>query len=579
MNLVRGRLRRVRARLAVVSIDRCAVDRIAARRVAIHAPRFRGAVVRGIAALAACAALCNAPLPASAAVPDKTLVFCSEGSPAGFDPAQYTTSVESTASAYPVYNRLVEFAKGGTKVEPGLAESWEIAPDGLTYTFHLRHGVKFQTTPYFKPTREFNADDVLFTFDRMRDPDNAFRKAYPVRFPYFTDMGLDKSIAKIEKLDPYTVRMTLSAVNAPFLSDLAMPFTSLLSAQYADQLLKSNTASDINQKPVGTGPFIFRSYTKDATIRFDGNPDYWKPGDVQVSKLIFAITIDPSVRVQKLKRNECQVMAYPKPADLDMIRSDANLQMPSQAGFNLGYLAYNTQHKPFDNVDVRRALDMAIDKDAIIKSVYQGAGQRASAPMPPTQWSYDKDLKDAPFDPAKAKAMLAKAGFANGFDVTLWAMPVQRPYNPNARLMAEMIQADWEKIGVHAKIVTYEWAEYMKRAQAGEHDAMLIGWTGDNGDPDNWLAVLLGCDAINGSNYARWCYKPFDDLIVKARATTDIGTRTKLYTQAQEIFKDQVPYTPIAHSTVYQPLGKNVTGFAIDPFGPTQFAGVGLKSP
>ncbi|TKC78197.1 ABC transporter substrate-binding protein [Trinickia terrae] len=513
----------------------------------------------------------------AASLPNKTLVYCSEGSPAGFDAAQYTTSVEFSASAYTVYNRLVEFEHGGTKVEPGLAESWEISPDGLTYTFHLRHGVKFQTTSFFKPTREFNADDVMLTFERMFDPNHPFRKAYPVQLPYFTDMGLDKSIAKIEKLDPYTVRFTLNAVNAPFLQEIAMPFASILSAEYVEQLMKAGKASDINFYPVGTGPFIFRSYTKDATIRFDGNPDYWKPDVVQVGKLIFSIAVDPAVREQKLRQNECQVMSYPRPQDIAGLKSDPDLQLPSEVGFNLGYLAYNVTHKPLDNAQVRQALDMAINKKAIIDSVYQGAGQAATNPMPPTQWSYDKSLRDAPYDPDKAKALLAQAGFPDGFDITLWAMPVQRPYNPNARLMAEMIQADWAKVGVRAKITTYEWGEYIKRGHAGEHDAMLIGWTGDNGDPDNWLGVLLGCDAVNGSNFAKWCYKPFEELIQKGRTTTDIAERTKYYTQAQQLFKQQVPFTPIAHSTVYQPLRKNVTGFKIDPFGPTQFWYVGLK--
>ncbi|HTR08535.1 MAG TPA: ABC transporter substrate-binding protein [Paraburkholderia sp.] len=516
--------------------------------------------------------------PASAAVlPDKTLVFCSEGSPAGFDSAQYTTGLEFSAASYTVYNRLVEFEHGGTKVEPGLAQSWEISPDGLTYTFHLRHGVKFHTTSFFKPTREFNADDVMLTFERMFDPNNAFRNAYPVQFPYFKDMGLNESISKIEALDPYTVRFTMKTVNAPFLSELAMPFASIISAEYADQLMKAGKASDINLYPVGTGPFIFVSYTKDATIRFDGNPDYWKPGVVRVSKLIFSITPDAAVREQKLIKNECQVMTYPRPQAIASLESDPELQVLHQVGFNLGLLGYNTTHKPLDKVEVRQALDMAINKKAIIDSVYAGAGQLATNPMPPTQWSYNKALKDAPYDPDKAKDMLAKAGFPNGFDITLWAMPVQRPYNPNARLMAEMIQADWEKIGVHAKIVTYEWGEYIKRAHAGEHDAILIGWTGDNGDPDNWLGVLLGCASVNGSNFSKWCYPPFEDLIQKGRATTDISARTAYYMQAQEIFKQQVPFTPIAHSTVFQPMRKNVTGFKIDPFGPTQFWNVGLK--
>ncbi|MGF6243363.1 dipeptide transport system substrate-binding protein [Paraburkholderia sp. GAS38] len=521
---------------------------------------------------------CLTPVAAPAAtLPDKTLVFCSEGSPAGFDTAQYTTSVEFTAGSYTVYNRLVEFAHGSTDIEPGLAEKWDVSPDGLQYTFHLRHGVKFQTTSFFKPTREFNADDVVFTFERMLDPDQPFHKAYPVPFPYFSDLGLAKNIAKIEALDPYTVRFTLKQVDAPFLQQIAMPFASILSAEYTDQLLKAGKASDINLFPVGTGPFIFRSYTKDDTIRFDGNPDYWKPDVVKVSKLIFAITVDPAVRLQKLKRGECQVMSYPRPADIAAVKADSSLAMPSEVGFNLGILGYNTTKKPLDNVLVRRALDMSINKKAIIESVYQGAGQIATNPMPPTQWGYNKSLKDAPYDIDKAKALLKEAGYPDGFDLTLWAMPVQRPYNPNARLMAEMLQSDWAKIGVKVNIVTFEWGEYIRRAHAGEHEAILIGWTGDYGDPDNWLGVLLGCDSVKGSNFSKWCYKPFDDLITAARSTTDLAQRTKDYMDAQVIFKDQVPFTPIAHSTVYQPISKEVTGFKIDPFGPTQFLGVGLK--
>jgi dipeptide transport system substrate-binding protein len=390
-------------------------------------------------------------------------------------------------------------------------------------------------------------------------------------------MGLDKLITKVEKVDPYTVKFTLAEVNAPFIQNLAMEYASILSAEYTDQLLKDGKAADINQKPVGTGPFIFRSYTKDATIRFDGNPDYWKPNTVKVSKLIFSITPDPGVRVQKLKRDECQVMSYPRPADIAPLKADNNIAMPSQAGFNLGYLAYNVTHKPLDKVEVREALDMAINKKAIIDSVYQGAGQLATNPMPPTQWSYDKSLKVPSYDPEKAKALLSKAGFPSGFEITLWAMPVQRPYNPNGKLMAEMIQADWAKIGVKANIVTYEWGEYIKRAHAGEDDTMLIGWTGDNGDPDNWLGTLLGCDAVNGNNFSKWCYKPFDELVKKGRETNGQDARTKFYVQAQQIFAEQLPFSPIAHSTVYQPMSKKVTDMRIESLGYLRFDGVGMQ--
>jgi len=156
-------------------------------------------------------------------------------------------------------------------------------------------------------------------------------------------------------------------------------------------------------------------------------------------------------------------------------------------------------------------------------------------------------------------------------------MPVQRPYNPNARRMAEIIQADWAKVGVKAKIVTYEWGEYLKRSKNGEHDTVLLGWTGDNGDPDNFLAVLLGCDAVGGANRARWCHKPFEDVIQKAKTVSDVKERTALYERAQKIFKEEAPWVTVAHSVVFKPVRKEVVDFRIDPFGGHPFYGVDLK--
>lgn len=512
------------------------------------------------------------------------LVYCSEGSPAGFDPGQYTTGTDFDASAETIYNRLSEFERGSTNVIPGLATSWDISPDNLTYTFHLRDGVKFHTTPYFTPTRNFNADDVLFTFNRMLDKDMPFRKAYPTEFPYFTDMGMDKNIKSVEKIDDHTVKFTLDKVDAAFIQNMAMHFASIESAEYADKLLKAGNPSDINQKPIGTGPFVFKSYQKDSNIRYTGNKDYWKPEDVKIDNLIFAITTDPSVRMQKLKKNECQITIYPRPADLQSLKEDPNLKMPSQAGFNTGYIAYNVMDKikgsdepnPMAQLKVRQALDMAVNKQQIIDSVYQGAGQLATNVLPPTQWSYDESIKDAPYDPEKAKQLLKEAGIKEGTEITLWAMPVQRPYNPNAKLMAEMLQSDWGKIGIKAKIMTYEWGEYIKRSKGGENGAMLIGWSGDNGDPDNWLGTLFGCDAINGNNFSKWCNPEFDKLITAAKNTTDKEQRTKLYKEAQQLLKEQVPLTPIAHSTVYQPMRKNIEGFKISPLGLMSFYGVSV---
>ncbi|AIR88050.1 ABC transporter substrate-binding protein [Pseudomonas cremoricolorata] len=523
-----------------------------------------------------CALLGAGLLSHSAAALANSLVFCSEGSPAGFDTAQFTSATDNDASA-PLYNRLVEFERGGTAVQPALATHWEVSDDGLRYTFHLREGVRFHSNATFTPTRDFNADDVLFSVRRMLDKQHPFRLAYPTEFPYFVSMGLDRNILAVDSTDPLTVTFTLAQVDAAFIQNLAMSFASILSAEYAEQLLSEGSPADINLKPIGTGPFVFQRYQKDAQIRYRGNREYWAPEQVRLDTLVFSINVDPSVRVQKLRRNECQVTLNPRPADLPQLKTEPALQVLQQAGFNLGYIAYNTQRAPFDQLKVRQALDMAVNKAAILQAVYGEAGQLAVNAMPPTQWSYDATIKDAPFDPAKAKALLTEAGVEPGHEITLWAMPVQRPYNPNAKLMAQMLQADWQAIGFNVRIVSYEWGEYLKRLKNGEHDIALVGWTGDNGDPDNWLGTLYSCAAIGSNNYARWCDGEYDQWVEQARRITDPAQRTALYQRAQQRLKQQVPITPVAHSTVNQPIRRTVLDFQVSPFGRNTFSGVSTE--
>lgn len=506
----------------------------------------------------------------------QTLLYCSEGSPAGFDPAQYTAGTDFDASAYPIYNGIVQFKRAETEIEPALAESWEISEDGKTYTFNLRQGVKFGTTDYFTPTRDFNADDFIFTLKRITDPDFEFNKAYPAEFPYSVGMGLPDIISDIEKVDDYTVKVTLSETNAPFLQNLAMPFAYINSAEYADQLLAADNAADINTKPVGTGPFVFTSYQKDAQIRYTKNPDYWNKDDIHIDNLVFVITKDSAVRAQKVQAGECHVSAYPKPAEIESVKSSGKATVLDQPGFNLGYVGYNVEKPKLSDVKVRQALDMAINKDAIINAVYQSEGVKATNPMPPTQWGYDESLQDAPYDIEKAKSLLQEAGSDN-LEIDLWYMPVQRPYNPNAKLMAEMLQADWAKIGVDTNLVTYEWGEYLNRAAKGEPDVILAGWTGDNGDPDNWLGTLLSCDAVGGNNYSRWCNEDFDTLVTNARQINDQDERINEYVQAQQIFKEQLPWSTMAHSVVTVFTAPNVKDYKISPLGSIRFDGVSVE--
>jgi len=526
---------------------------------------------RSLLVIAVLAVLASTPLSA------KTLVFCSEGSPENFYPGVNTTGTSFDANSQ-IYSRIVDFERGTTKVIPGLAEKWDISPDGTIYTFHLRHGVKWQSNANFKPTRDFSADDVIFAIDRQWKQGNPYFKVTSSNHSYFNDMGMPKLLKSVEKVDDYTVKITLNMPEAPFLSDLAMEYAGIQSKEYADAMLKAGTPEKIDQEPIGSGPFMLVQYQKDAIIRYKAFPQFWG-GKAAIDDLIFAITPDASVRWAKLQKNECQVMPYPNPADLDAIRKDPNVTVLEQPGLNIGYLAYNTTKKPFTDVRVRKAVNMAINKRAIIDAVFLSTGIPAINPIPPTMWSYNTSIKDDPYDPAAAKKLLAEAGYPDGFETDLWAMPVQRPYNPNAKRIAELMQADLAKIGVKAEIKTYEWGEYRKRAQAGEHQMAQLGWTGDNGDPDNFLNTLLGCDSAktNGSNIAKFCYQPFEDLVQKAKHVSDQAERTKLYEQAQVIFKEQAPWFTIAHSVQLKPVRKEVVGFKLSPFGRHTFYGVDMK--
>lgn len=526
-----------------------------------------------LGAVAALAMIASCTVAAEA----KTLVYCSEGSPENFNP-QINTTGTSFDAAYPVYNKLVEFKPGTTTIMPALADSWDVSDDGLTYTFHLHKGVKWHSVKGFTPTRDFNADDVIATFNRAWKADDPYHNVSGGAYDYFNDMGMADLLKSIDKVDDNTVKFTLNEPNAPFIANMAMDFASILSKEYMDAMMKAGTPEQVDQVPVGTGPFIFVDYQKDAVIRYKANPDYFR-GKQKIDNLVFAITPDATARMAKLQAGECQVAPYPSPADIAKLQADPNLQVLEQEGLNVGYVSMNVTKKPFDDVRVRQAMNMAIDKDAIIKAVFQGAGKPAVNPIPPTIWSYDKDIKPYPFDPAKAKALLAEAGYAKGFTTDLWYMPVQRPYNPDAKKIAELIQADLAKLGITAELKSYEWGEYRKRLQAGEHQMGQLGWTGDNGDPDNFMGVLLSCQSARegGQNLSKWCNKDFSDLIDQAKKTSDMAKRTELYMKAQAIFHDDAPWIPIAHSVVYMPMSKKVIGFKVHPLGTHIFEGVDIQ--
>ena len=515
-----------------------------------------------------------ASLCAPALVLAAPLSVCTEASPEGFDVVQYNSLTTTNASADVLMNRLVEFDAADGKVVPSLADSWSVAADGLTYTFKLHPGVKFHTAKWFTPARELNAQDVLFSFQRMLDPANPWHKVNKSGFPHAQSMQLPSLIKQIDAPDPLTVRFTLNHPDSTFLATLSMGFASIYSAEYADQLLKANKTEQLNSEPIGTGPFVFVRFQKDAAVRYKANPDYFQ-GKPAVDPLIYAITPDANVRLQRLKAGECQVALSPKPTDIVAAADDSKLKAVKTPAFMTAFIALNSQHPPLDKPEVRQAINLAFDKASYLKAVFEGSAEAASGPYPPNTWGYAKDLPGYAYDPAKARELLAKAGFKDGFKTTIWTRPSGSLLNPNPGLGAQLLQADLAKVGIKAEIRVIEWGELIGRAKAGEHDLLFMGWAGDNGDPDNFLTPQFSCAAVkSGTNFARYCDQKLDGLISEGKTLSDQAKRSSLYHQAQAIIQQQALWVPLAHPTATVLTSTKVQGYNASPFGRQDFAKV-----
>jgi len=507
-----------------------------------------------------------------------TLVFGRGGDSVGLDPA-YETDGNSFLVCDNIYEALVFYKDESTALEPGLASSWDISKDGKTYTFHLRKGVKFHDgTP-------FNADAVVFSIGRMMKERKLkfYGKGFAIpkqeRPPeYWLSMEMDDTIDSITAVDDHTVVFKLKRVEAPFLANMGMDFADIISPT---AFMKN--PKEFLRDPVGTGPYKFVKWIRDDRIILERNKDYWdKSGGPYLDKVIFRAIPENPVRFLELKGGNIHICQFPNPADVPLAKKDPNLKLISQPGMNIGYLSFNHTKEPWkSNINLRRAIAYAINRKAIVDNIYQGMGQVAKNPIPPTMWGYNHEIKDHPYDPELAKKELAKAGFPGGkglSEVTLWSMPVPRPYNPEGLKVGIAMIGDLAKIGITARIVSYDWGTYLKRQrqQPKDMDLFQLGWTGDNGDPDNFLAILF--DGLASPNIrTQWKNEEYHRLILLGKKTIDQAKRSDIYKKALKLIHDEVPTICVAHSTVIWPAQKNVMNFKLHPTGSVRIKNVWLK--
>ncbi|RHW41726.1 ABC transporter substrate-binding protein [Neobacillus notoginsengisoli] len=492
-----------------------------------------------------------------------TLVYARGADSVTLDPIT-TTEGETFKVTENIYDTLVNFGESDTSIQPELAEEWKLSDDSLTYTFKLVKGVKFHDGT------DFNAEAVKYNFERWAGGNAE-------KFPYYTMFGGYKGdaghvIKEIKVVDEHTIQFNLTRPQATFLVNLAMTCFGIASPAALEKY-----GDDFRKNPVGTGAFKFVEWKENDTITLEKNADYWKKGYPKLNKVIFRVIPENTARLNALKTGEIDLMDGLNYAEVDQVTSDDKLQLIERPSMNIGYLGMTVNRKPFDNKLVRQALNHAVDKESIIKAFYAGMAEPAVNPMPTAIKGYNEDIEPYPYDLEKAKALLKEAGYEKGFKMDLWAMPVARLYMPEGQKVAEIIQESFSKIGVDAEIKTVDWPTYLEKAAKGEFDAFMLGWTGDNGDADNFLYTLLDKDSIGGNNYTYYANDELHDVLIQAQSETDEAKRSELYKKAQEIIHDDAPWIPLVHSRPLSAGVKGVSGYVPHPTGSESLMNVEFK--
>ena len=483
---------------------------------------------------------------------DKTLIFGRGGDSITLDPSLIYDG-ESAKVCDMIYDTLVQYREDTTDIEPALANTWDNSADGLTWTFYLREGVTFHDGS------PFNAHVAVYSLNRPNAQLSDF---------------FNSTINHIIALDDFTLEVQLNTPYAPFLSLIASTQNSIVS-----QTAVMHYGMDFEYNPVGTGPFKFVRWDRNDQIVLQAYDSHWA-GKPAIDKLIFRSIPDNSIRFMELQAGHLHAMEFPNTDDLVLVQSDPVLELEMQPSLNVGYLAMNMEKPPYDNLKVRLAINHAFNKVDIIEKLYQGTGIPAKNPIPPSLWSYDDSIDAYPYDPEYAKQLLTEAGYPNGFETTLWALPIPRPYIPNGQALAEILQSQLSDIGIEATIVTYDWNTYIAKTQNGEHDMAMLGWSA-SADPDNFFYYLLSkttAQKPDALNIAFYRSDEMQDVLDMARTSTDRAERIELYQKAQAIFHRDVPWVPLAHAQRLLVINKNVQNLKLSPSGWKYLRSVTLNS-
>ena len=504
---------------------------------------------RVLAALAAACALAIAPA-AFAQTPPNVIVVGQIAEPQSLDP-HAVTAVNDFRILVNVYDGLVRFADGSLEVEPSLAESWEISEDGLTYTFRLREGVTFHDgTP-------FDAEAVKFNFDRMLDEEHPFHDTGPFPLAFFFS-----AVEEVTAVDDTTVEFKLNEPFAPFLSNLAYP-TGLMVSPAAVEA----SGKDFGRNPVGTGAYKFGEWQGNQRVVVTRNEDYWD-GAPAPEAIVFRPITDANTRVAEMLSGGLDIMVEVPPDSIGQFRDAPDFQVYEQAGPHVWFLILNMKEGPFTEKAVRQAANYAIDKESLVTNVLQGTAEVAAGPIPPAfAWAYNEEVEPYPYDPDKARELLAEAGY-DGEEITFYVTEGgSGMLDPVA--MGTAIQADLAAVGMNVKIETYEWNTFLGQVNPGlegKADMAEMAWM--TNDPDTLPFLTLRTEAFpseGGFNSGYYSNPEVDALLNQARVSVESEERATLYQQLQEIVHEDAPWVFVANWVQGAVTTANIEGFSLQP--------------
>lgn len=527
---------------------------------------------------------------------DNGLIYCTHASGFSFNPQTSDAGTSMNVVTEQIYNKLFEISNTAIPT-PILAQSYSISPDGKIITIYLRKGIKFHHTDWFKPTRDFNADDVVFSLNRVlgyetylptleqssvdyKNPQYRIfhEQAKKVRFPYFESIKLNQKIESVKALNPHTVQITLFKPDASILSHLASQYAIIFSQEYAVQLNADDNLVQLDLLPVGTGPYKVKNYFRNQYVRLEKNEDYWKK-DAKIKNIIIDLSTDRTGRLVKFFNGECQIASYPEVSQLGLLKeNDKRYYVKSAEGMNLAYLAFNFQNAVIQDEQVRRAIAQAINRQRIIKTIYHNTATVANNIIPNISWASSVNTPDFAYDfnPSEAKKVLQdKQLYLN-----MWVLNEEQVYNPAPLKTAELIKEDLNNVGVNVTIrsVTRTFLIDQLNKKSENYDMILTGWLAGNLDPDSFMRPILSCNAASEmTNLSNWCDEDFDQLMDKALDSPNLWERAHVYNQAQELILSKLPIVPLANMKRVLVVNSRVRHIEMNPFGSLNFSTLSLR--